>query len=229
MKKSIFDSIKEQLEKKSSGGGGKKFFLKSGDEKRIRFITDLEDALVVKFHQSEYGAKTQIKHPCLAYYGKKCPNCSNKAIQEHTYYIWQVYSYDMGEKQFMVEKANSCSPVPHMSKIYERKGTITDRDYIISQTGEGTKKTFMFDPGEPKPFKKKGVEPWTEEEIFEIMKQDQYLFMLGDVEADDDEDEAPTPKKKKKVVEEDDEEEVKPKKKKKVVVEEDYDDEDDDD
>ena len=247
-KKSIYDSIKERLE--NTGTGGKIFFTSAGDKKKIRFLIDFEDAIVIDFHSSKYGVDNRFCHPCLKYYGKKCPHCGDKEANHDSYYAYLVYDYKSSDVKLFIYKANKCSPIPSLMALYEEYGTIVDRDYTIKQTGEQTSKSFDFLGADKKKFKVE-VDTLTEKAIYEIIKGDKYLYNVGEGvdEDEEEEDDEPVAKKAKKKAkpapveedEDDDEEEEeevvvkkkkKPveevKKKKKKVVEEDYDDEDDD-
>jgi flagellin-like hook-associated protein FlgL len=221
-KKSIYDSIKEKLEN-TGGNGNKIFFTSAGDKKKIRFLTDFEDALVIHFHSSKYGAENRFCHPCLSYYGKKCPSCGNKEATHDNYYAWSVYDYKSQDVKLFIYKANKCSPIPSLMALHEEYGTIIDRDYTIKQTGEGTSKSFDFLGGDKKRFKIE-VDIPTEEEIYSILKGDKYMYNLGEIEEPQDEEE--------------EEEEVKPTSKKpvkgktvvskKIVAQEDEDEEEED-
>jgi hypothetical protein len=224
-KKSIYDSIKEKLE--NTGNGGKIFFTTAGDKKKIRMLTDFEEALPIEYHNSPFGSEARFSHPCLKYYGKKCPHCGDKNSKNDTLYAYSAYDYKSQEVKLFLYKANKCSPLAALMSIYDVCGTIVDKDFTISQIGEQSSKTFNLVAGDKKQFKV-DVEKLTEEEIFEIIKGDKYAYNLGDgveeEDSDDDEDEEEVkPKKKAK------KEEVPVKNKKAPVVEDDDDDDDFDD
>lgn len=236
-KKSISDMIKETLQNAGKGGWGDNFYLKDGDNKRVRFLTDLDELIVISFHSSKYGAKKEEKyqHPCLHNYDKECDKCDSPKDER---YAGTLYNFETKKREFFVFKANKCTPIPNMATYFDNYGTLTDRDYSIGQMGSESNKNITMIPNDRGKFKVKDIVPFTEEEIFEMIKADKFMFDLGeDVTLDDIEDLDAKPKKskKKKAVEDDDDDEEEevapPKKKKKVVevVEEDEDEEDEED
>lgn len=207
-KKSIVASIKDRMEKakKGANGGGKLFYLKDGQKRRVRFVNDMEDAVVVSFH----SVWQSYNHPCLKYYGKSCEHCADSDARHDDWYVWTVYDYESKKRGLFMYKANEKSPVPYMVEFYGSYGTIVDRDYTLSRTGTSFNTSYKLVPLDKTKFKVKDVKPFTKKEIFEILKEEFDLDeMLDDSEDadedeladgyyDDDEDEAPKKKKSKK-------------------------------
>lgn len=240
--KSLVETMKETI----SRSGSKKsesFYIKKDAKVRIRFLNDMEEGLKVQFHD-KWG---EFNHPCLKYYGKECPNCHNKEARTADNFIWTVWNYETKRREIFMFKANRCSPIPALVSLFETYGTITDRDYVIQRTGDGTDTTYSVIPVDKKKFK--GDEkPFTEKQILKKLLE-MFPYDDEDTEDEDDEDEVETPKNKNKKVnkkskyeeedddedfdeddedEDDEDEEEKPKNKTKKKVVKDEDEEDDD-
>ena len=219
--KSMVDIIKSKV--KNSGGSMKRmFYVSDGQKKRVRFLSDAEDAIQILFHD-KWG---ELNTPCLEYYGKNCPYCDRSDVRSRDNFAWSVYNYDTKEVEVLMYKANDSTPVPALLAMYEAYGTLLDRDYIISRTGEKLETSYSVVPLDKKGFVKK-VKALTETQVFEIL-QKAFDVELDDSEVDDegwsddedDEEEEVTPKKKKKAA-------AAPAKKKKKKPEPEDDDEDD--
>ena len=207
--KSLVESMKERINR----SGSKKsliFYLKKDGKCRVRFLQDMEEGIKVQYHD-KFG---EFSHPCLSYYGKKCPNCKNAEARHVDNFVWSIWNYETKRVELFMFKASKASPIPSLISMFENYGTICDRDYIIQRNGEGFDTNYSVIPMDKKKFK-------GEEEAFskkKVLKMLLEAATLGNDEDDDDDDE-----------EEEDEEEVKTKKKasKKSKYEEE-DDEDED-
>ena len=191
--KSLVETMKETI----SRSGSKKsesFYIKKDAKVRIRFLNDMEEGLKVQFHD-KWG---EFNHPCLKYYGKECPNCHNKEARTADNFIWTVWNYETKRREIFMFKANRCSPIPALVSLFETYGTITDRDYVIQRTGDGTDTTYSVIPVDKKKFK--GDEkPFTEKQILKKLLE-MFPYDDEDTEDEDDEDEVETPKKKNRKV-----------------------------
>ena len=211
-KKSMVDIMKERINKSA---GGSMFFLKfkNNEKRRIRFLTDVNEAMLVTFHDN---FKKGVGNPCYKYFGRSsCPFC-NKTKEDgyrtRDLFVFTVYDYETNEVKLITEAANDCSPIPHMLENFEEFGTLTDRDYIVKRRGKGFDTSYTLIPGSERPFK--GVKKFKaldEDEVFEKLKE-RYLSKMKDIlkkikngTFDDEEDL------------EDDEEEFKPRKKSKNI------------
>lgn len=133
---SLLAEIKRDA-KKSGGGLSKVFFVKDGEKRRVRFITDFEDAIKIPWI-SCYDKNIGCVNP--EYFGKTNPYKDDPDIKEDTMYLWQVKDYDSNTVKPFMYKANNCSPVFNLAAEYEIRGTITDRDYVITCNGVGAQR-----------------------------------------------------------------------------------------
>lgn len=146
--KSIVQMMKERISK--SGKGQKDiFFVKKDGRVRVRFLTDLEESVVVPFHTKW----KEFNHPCLELYGKDCPNCHNSDANTAEFFVFTVWNYETKRCELFIYKATKCTPIPALVTMYETYGTICDRDYVISRQGEATDTVYTVVPMERKKFR----------------------------------------------------------------------------
>lgn len=208
--KSLVESMKERINR----SGSKKsliFYLKKDGKCRVRFLQDMEEGIKVQYHD-KFG---EFSHPCLSYYGKKCPNCKNAEARHVDNFVWSIWNYETKRVELFMFKASKASPIPSLISMFENYGTICDRDYVIQRNGEGFDTNYSVIPMDKKKFKGE-EEAFSKKKVLKMLLEAATLGNDEDVDDDDDE-------------EEEDEEEVKPKKKasKKSKYEEE-DDEDED-
>lgn len=193
----ILDEMRNRI-RNSGSGKGKMFYLKDRDKKRVRFLSDIDAAVKVPFHD-KWG---ELNEPCRELVGKTCPNHDRDDIRTKDNFAWPVYNYDQKEVQVFLYKANQNSPIPNLIAMYEAYGTITDRDYTISRAGSGTDTTYSLVPLDKGKFKfadkfkalsKKAIL----ELVFKAFKNEDEEEE-EDEEDDDEEEEGETPKKGKK-------------------------------
>lgn len=247
--KSLVESMKERISRSGSKKGNI-FYLKKDGKCRVRFLQDMEDGIQVQYHD-KFG---EFSHPCLSYYGKKCPSCKNPEAKHVDNYVWSIWNYETKRVELFMFKASKASPIQPLISMYENYGNITDRDYIIQRNGEGFETNYSVVPMDKKKFKG-DEEPYSKKKVLKMLLEAAQLPDDEDVDEDDDEedDEEEEITSKKKVnkktkskydddedeeeLDEDDEEEEeeKPKKKSKKVekkkkkVEEDEDEDEDED
>lgn len=191
--RSLFDSIKNDINK-SSGGSFANFFSlrESGAKCRVRFLDDFEDGLPVVFHDKWNG----FNHPCLKQYGKECPNCDNPEGRTGTVYYWNIYNYETKKVELFGYKANKASPIPGLLSVFEMLGDITSQDLIVQRNGTGTGTTYTVLPtGKEVEFKKE-AKLFTEKKILKLLFDN--FKNYGDDEDDDDYDEEETVTTKRK-------------------------------
>lgn len=148
----ILDKMRQQV--KNSGGNRKgMLILKEGEKEKVRFLTDMREAVEFKLHE-KYGSFMPML--CQAHVNRECTKCDSDddKVRDTQYFCWQVYNYDSKKVELMMYKANEQSPVPHMIAFFDEYGTLTDRDYTIKQSGKGKSRIFSLLPGEKKKFKK---------------------------------------------------------------------------
>lgn len=176
--KSIVQMMKERISK--SGTGQKNiFFVKKDGQVRVRFLTDLEEGVVVPFH-------TKFKdhnHPCLKLYGRNCPNCHNSDSNTADHFVFTVWNYETKRTEIFIYKATKCTPIPALVTMYETYGTICDRDYVINRQGEQTDTVYTVVPMERKRFKG-DEQPYSKKQIMKML-----LKAYPPETDDDDEDE----------------------------------------
>lgn len=183
----LLDKIKNDA-KKSGGSKGKLFYIREGEKKRIRFLTDMPDGMDVTFHDNfELGINT----PCQELYDRDCPYCDDESVRTRSMYCWSVWDYDANEVKLFMYAVNNCSPVPGMIALYENYGTLTDRDYVIGVQGKQQNKTFSVIPQDKAKFRNDRAKPLSKKTILDILDK---AFPCDGV--DDDEDETPVRKKK---------------------------------
>lgn len=132
----LLEEIKSSA-KQSGSNLRKTFYVKDGEKRRVRFLTEFEDALKIPWVNCY---EKNINCPNPEFFGKTniyaddpdC-NCSEKNVM----LLWQVYDYEANEVKLFIYKANNCSPVFSLADGYElHNKTILDRDYTISCIGK---------------------------------------------------------------------------------------------
>lgn len=138
MGKITLGNIKSAIAK-SGSSKGKFMFFKEGTKVRVRFLSDMEDGLEVKFHDS---FALGVNVPCQEEFGRECEYCEDENLRTRSMFVWSVYDYESKEVKLLMFAVNQCSPVATLASLYEAYGTLTDRDYEIKQNGSGQGKSF---------------------------------------------------------------------------------------
>lgn len=184
----LVDKIKNEA-KKTGSNKGKFIFFPEGKKVRIRFLSDMDDGIEVKFHDSfEAG----INVPCQELYGRDCPYCEDEDLRTRNLYAWPVWDYESKEVKIFMFAVNNCSPVPALMAMYEDYGTLLDRDYVLTVTGKQQNKTFSVVPQDKAKFRNTKAKPLSESQMLKIIDK---AYPADDVD-DDDEEEEVKPKKK---------------------------------
>ena len=196
----LVDDIKNQV-KKSGTNKGKFLQFKSGTKVRVRFLDDMEDGHKVKFHDS-YTAGINV--PCQETFDRECPYCDDDELRTRDQYAWSVWDYDAKEVKILMAPVNQCSPVPALVSMYEAYGTLCDRDYVITKSGQQQSTTFSVVPMDKAKFRNEKAKALSESAFLKTLDK---AFPCEDEDDDDYEEEAPKKKssKKKKPEPEDDE------------------------
>lgn len=161
-----------KLKKKIAESGQSKkgiWYVKEGQKKRVRFLTQLTKGKEIVWHSKWVGQKSEVDTPCLAQYGKDCPFCGVDGVSERERFAWTVYDYEEKQRQIFLFYANRNSPVMHLAPFYEQWGTITDRDLVIQRTGKGVDTVYTIIPNGPSDFLPKGVKRFTTDELLELV------------------------------------------------------------
>lgn len=171
----LLDDIKNDV-KRSGSNKSKLVFFREGTKKRIRFLQDLEDGYEVDIHSNWDEGLTAV---CGKEYGQGCKYCDkNEELAEdneeqkydtNTNYVWSVYDYDTNKVELMVFKVNRCSPIPPLVAMYENYGTLTDRDYVITQVGKGIAKSFTVIPQDKSKYMNAKAKPYSKQAMLKIL------------------------------------------------------------
>ena len=182
----LVDDIKNQV-KKSGTNKGKFLCFKSGTKVRVRFLDDMDEGHKVRFHDS-YAAGINV--PCQEEFGHECPYCDDDELRTRDQYAWSVWDYDAKEVKILMAPVNQCSPVPALVSMYEAYGTLCDRDYVITKSGQQQSTTFSVVPMDKAKFRNDKAKPLSEQKFLQLLDK---AFPCDDNNDDDDE-----PKKKSK-------------------------------
>lgn len=184
--------IKEMKERIAKSGSSKKeiMYFTPDSVKRIRFLTDLNDGIMIQFHSDFENHIFEVCHDQEDH--ENCKLCQEEVpIIEQ--YAWSVWDYDSNAVRILCIKATGISPVPALIELYEEYGTLTDRDLKIKKIGKGTGGSYAVTPLDKSRFRNGKAKPFTEKQIREIFDK-----AYSSVDTDDDEeDEAPKKKAKK--------------------------------
>ena len=187
----LVDDIKNQV-KKSGTNKGKFLYFKSGTKVRVRFLDDMEDGHKVKFHDS-YTAGINV--PCQETFDRECPYCDDDELRTRDQYAWSVWDYDAKEVKILMAPVNQCSPVPALVSMYEAYGTLCDRDYVITKSGQQQSTTFSVVPMDKAKFRNEKAKALSESAFLKTLDK---AFPCEDEDDDDYEEEAPKKKSSKK-------------------------------
>lgn len=189
---SIADRIKQEA-KKSGQNKGKFIFFKENEKVRVRFLSDMEDGLEVKFHDS---FAESINVPCQELFDRECQYCENESLRTRSMWIWSVWDYESKEVKLFMFAVNNCSPLGSLMAFYETYGTLTDRDYILTKTGKQQNTQYAVVPMDKVKFKNEKAKPYSERKMLELL--DKAYPDENSTSSDNEEDEEETPKKSKK-------------------------------
>lgn len=186
----LVDDIKNQV-KKSGTNKGKFLYFKAGTKIRVRFLDDMDDGHKVTFHDSFQAG---VNVPCQEIFDRECPYCDNDELRTRDQYAWSVWDYEAKEVKVLMAPVNQCSPVPALVSMYEAYGTLCDRDYVITKSGQAQSTTFSVVPMDKAKFRNEKAKPLSEQGFLKVLDK---AFPCDDVE-DEEEDEAPKKKAPKK-------------------------------
>lgn len=161
----ILDQIKADA-RNSGSSRGKFIFLRDGDKLRVRFLQDMDDGFAVDFHRN-FDAGLNV--PCQKVFGRDCPYDDDEDVRTRTEYVWSVYDYDAKEVRLFMYAANNYSPLPQLVGFYEEYGTLTDRDYVIKQTGKGLGKQYSVIPQNPTKFRVAKAKPISRKALLDVL------------------------------------------------------------
>lgn len=212
----IVDKIKRDV-KKAGSSKGKFFFVREGEKRRVRFLTDMDDGIEIVFHDS-YEAGVNV--PCQEAFGRDCDYCEQEGLRTRSQYVWSVYDYETKQVLLFMFPVNNCSPLPSLMALYENYGTVCDRDYVISVSGKQQNKSYTVIPQDKAKFRNEKAKAYSEKAILKMLDK---AYPADDVDDDDEDDYDDRPKKRQQ------KHSGKSSKKKREEYEDDYDDEYDED
>lgn len=163
----LLDKIKQDAQK-SGSSRSKFFYVKDGEKKRVRFLTEADEGMEIVFHDS-YEANINV--PCQEIFGRECPYCDEEGLRTRSQYAWYVWDYDAAEVKIFMYPMNNCSPIGAVIAAYETYGSLLDRDFIIQRTGKQQNTQYSVMPMDKNEFKNKKAKPLSEEAFLEILDQ----------------------------------------------------------
>jgi hypothetical protein len=185
-------SIKVLKESLKSGGGSGTFikFIPKDGSMTVRFLEDPEEWINYVEHYDEVLRKS---FPCVE---ANCPGCATDSRKSSRYLANAV---DI-ENDRVVPLQLPKTLVSSLVAMYDRMGTMLDRDFELIRSGEGLDTTYSAIPDAPLPRKMTKYTPHDLEQVLD----DAWKAMHGIEEVDDDDDEdvepvAKQPKPAKKV------------------------------
>ena len=181
MGKISLSKMKSEI-KKSGANKGKIMFFKEGEKHRVRFLSDFEDGLEVKFHDS-YALGVNV--PCQEEFGRDCEYCEEEDLRTRNMYFWSVYDYEAEEVKLMMFAVNNCTPVGALASLYESYGTLLDRDYEITKRGSGQSTQYSVVPLKERKFRNMKVKALSDEAILKIIDKAYPADNSEDVEEDE--------------------------------------------
>lgn len=176
---SVIDEIRSALRKGGKDGKGKGLpnellFVQVDGVKVVRFLADATNEETTKVVQHDkYGEF--MPQPCFRYYGKKCPFCDlGGKYKTRTFYAWTVYDYESQQKRIFLAAPSQNSALDDLIEIFEKNGTLKDRDLRIIRVASGDNKSrykVREVQGEPTPYKVPNKKnPFSQDKIFSILR-----------------------------------------------------------
>ncbi len=162
----LVSDMKNEINK-TGGSKGKIFYVKKDSKRRVRFLKDAEDGQQFTFHDSFSEGINSI---CQEELGKECPYCDCEDLRTRKMFAWPVWDYDAKEVKIFLYAANNCTPVPAIISMFETFGTLLDRDFVISRSGEQQNTIYTVIPMDKAKFKSsKETKVPTDKEILKIV------------------------------------------------------------
>ena len=184
----LISDIKTQA-KKSANNLQKVLYFKDGTQHRVRFLEDGEDGMQIVTHRNfDKGINTICVADLL---DEECEYCDSSDISTRSEYVYCVYCTESKEVKLLIGAANKWSPIPQLAAMYDSYGTLTDRDYVITQNGSKQNKSFSVVPMDKSKLRNKKAKPFSEKAKINIL-------LKAFTDNEDEEEEAPKKSKKKK-------------------------------
>ena len=161
----LLNKIKKDV-KNSGGSKGKFMYWRDGDKQRIRFLQEIDDGMDVTFYDS---FTENVNIPDQTLYGRDMDAYQDIDLRERSQYIWSVWDYENKEVKLFMFPVNNFTPIPALMAMYENYGTLTDRDYVISQNGKGMSKSFSVIPMDKNKFRNDKAKPYSEQKVMDLL------------------------------------------------------------
>lgn len=187
----LVNQIKNEV-KRAGTNKGKFVFIREGEKRRFRFLTDADDGVEITFHDNFAGGV--VPTPCQEIFGRDCPYCDEEGIRTRSQYAWSVWDYEAKEVRVFMFPVNNCSPVPHLISMYETYGTLCDRDYVISVSGKQQNKTYAVVPMDKVRFRNDKAKPFSQKQLLKMLDKAFPCDAAEGSEDEDDDDDFPMPK-----------------------------------
>lgn len=187
----LVNQIKNEV-KRAGTNKGKFVFIREGEKRRFRFLTDADDGMEITFHDNFAGGV--VPTPCQEIFGRDCPYCDEEGIRTRSQYAWSVWDYEAKEVRVFMFPVNNCSPVPHLINFYDTYGTICDRDYVISVSGKQQNKTYGVVPMDKVRFRNDKAKPFSQKQLLKMLDKAFPCDESGSDSDNEDDDDFPMPK-----------------------------------
>lgn len=156
------------------------FYVKSDQRKRIRFLTDFEGGMEIKWHVkfSKGSPAEGWDTPCRERYDEPCEYCHitkdmDKEARTQLRYAWPIWDYETGTvKIFLFHGGQIASPVPQLMDYFVAKKSILGRDFDINKEGSGLDTRYGLVADDPSEFEFAAKA--------QVLTHDQMLKLLGE-------------------------------------------------
>lgn len=163
---SLLNQLKQEAKSRGTSQS-KVFWVGDGNTRRVRFLTPFESAEYVPMLTRWGDDPVKCINP--EYFGQKNPYKDDETVKEETWYLWQVYDYEMNAVSPFFFKQSRCTPVDQLTKRCEQYGDIIDRDYNIEREGSGTDTRYTVLPLAKSKFRQEKIKPLTKKAIMKIL------------------------------------------------------------
>lgn len=156
---------------KSGTSKGAFFYVREGEKKRVRFLQELDDGYAVDFYKTKWGAEEFQFFASPEEFGERDPYAEDEAYIKQCQYCWSVWDYDSEEVKIFMYPVNRCSPVPPLVALNESLGSVTDRDFVVSFTGQRTEKQYVIVPMDKAAMRNRKAKAYSESALKSKIKE----------------------------------------------------------
>lgn len=188
----LVSKIKNEV-RKVGANKGKFAYVRDGEKRRYRFLTDADDGQEFVFHDDYRGGIPLTA--CQETFGRYCPLCEQEGVSKKTNYVWSVWDYEDKEVKAFMFPVNRCSPVSQIINFWETYGTLLDRDYVVGVSGRQLDKTYTVAPMDKVKFRNDKAKPFSHNQLVKMIEK-AYPYDDGVDDGDDDGEDFPMNKPK---------------------------------